>query len=259
MENLEEARDFFEKGYLHYRPNLTIDCAIFGYHDGGLKVLLVKNKLVRKWYLPGGFIKKTESLDDAAARITAERTGLEQLFLKQVKAFGDVGRNAAMDVFDEDAFEELMGFRIDGSSWLAGETVTLGFYAITDIVNASPKADFFSLDCRWFPIDALPELGFDHAEIVAEALSRMRIDLYHFPIGKNLLQPKFTLKEIKTLYEVLSGKTLNPTNFPNKLMSLGLLIKLDEKRSIGGHRSPTYYKFDEDAYEKALEEGLVLV
>jgi len=259
MENLQEARDFFKIGYLEYRPNITIDCAIFGYRDGDLKVLLVKNKLIRKWYLPGGFIKKTESLDDAASRITAERTGLEKLFLKQVKAFGDVGRNSALDVFDEEAFEEMIGFRIDDSSWLAGETVTLGFYAITDIVNASPKADFFSEACRWFPIDALPELGFDHAEIVAEALSRMRIDLYHFPIGKNLLQPKFTLKEIKTLYEVLSGKTLNPTNFPNKLLSLGLLTKLDEKRSIGGHRSPTYYKFNEDTYEKALEEGLVLV
>jgi 8-oxo-dGTP diphosphatase len=259
MKDLQEARDFFENGYLQYRPNLTIDCAIFGYHNGELNVLLLKNKVIKKWSLPGGFIKKTENLDHAAARITAERTGLEGLFLKQVKAFGDLGRNAARDFFDHEAFEQLMGFRINNDSWLVGETVTLGFYAITDIVNASPQTDFFSEECQWFPVYALPSLGFDHDEIVAEALARMRTDLYHFPIGKNLLQPKFTLKEIKTLYEVLSGKKLNATNFPNKLLSLGLLTKLNEKRSIGGHRSPTYYEFNHTTYQKALQEGLVLV
>jgi len=258
MESLKEAREFFEKGYLEYRPNLTIECTIFGYDKGELKILLVKNKVIRKWCLPGGFIKKTENLDDAASRITAERTGLEKLFLKQFKAFGDVGRNDALDIFDEETFIELMGFKIEGDSWLVGETVSLGFYAISDIVNASPRADYLSEDCQWFRIDALPELGFDHNEIVSEALFRMRIDLYHFPIGKNLLQPKFTLKEIKMLYEVLSGKKLNATNFPNKLISLGLLAKLDEKRSIGGHRSPTFYKFNDEVYNKALKEGLVL-
>ncbi|OOQ60262.1 NUDIX hydrolase [Mucilaginibacter pedocola] len=259
MDSLQQARDFFERGHLEYRPNLSIDCAIFGYHDEELKLLLMKNKLMRKWHLPGGFVKKTESLDDAAARITMERTGLERLFLRQAKAFGDVGRNTTTEMFDEIAFIQLMGFKIEPDSWLLGETVTIGFYSITDIVNASPILDFISEDCRWFPINEIPDLAFDHNEVAKEALDRMRIDLYHFPIGKNLLQPKFTLKEIKRLYEVLSGKTLNPTNFPNKLMALGLLEKLDEKKAIGGHRSPTFYKFNEEAYEKALEEGLVLV
>jgi 8-oxo-dGTP diphosphatase len=84
------------------------------------------------------------------------------------------------------------------------------------------------------------------------------VHLYHFPIGQNFLQQKFTLKEIKEFYEVMSGKQLNASNFPNKLISLGLIVKLDEKRRIGAHRSPAYYKFDEESYEKALREGLVL-
>jgi 8-oxo-dGTP diphosphatase len=137
--------------------------------------------------------------------------------------------------------------------------VSVGFYAITDMVNAQPKADFLSSECEWFSIDNLPELAFDHTEMVKDALFSMRIDLYHFPIGKNLLQPKFTLKEIKLLYEVLSGKKLNATNFPNKLIALDLISKLDEKRKIGAHRSPAYYKFNEEVYEDALVEGLVLV
>jgi 8-oxo-dGTP diphosphatase len=108
-------------------------------------------------------------------------------------------------------------------------------------------------------VDNLPELGFDHEEMVGEALATMRIHLYHFPIGKNLLPPKFTLKEIKLFYEVMSGKTLHASNFPSKLISLGLIVKTDEKRSIGAHRAPLYYTFDEAVYEKALKEGLVLV
>lgn len=73
-----------------------------------------------------------------------------------------------------------------------------------------------------------------------------------------MLQGKFTLKEIHRFYETMIGKKLNPSNFPNKLISLGLLEKLDEKRDIGSHRSPTFYKFNTEAYDKALEEGLVL-
>jgi 8-oxo-dGTP diphosphatase len=259
MNELEEIRHFFEEGYKEHRPNLTLDCAIFGYHEGEMKLLLVKNKIITKWCLPGGYIKKTESLEEGASRITLERTGLDGLFLKQFKAFSKLGRNTSWPWFDEGDFFKLTGVKSVNDTWLSGETVSIGFYAITDIVNATPMADLVSSECSWFPIDNLPDLAFDHNEIASDALFSMRIDLYHFPIGKNLLQPKFTLKEIKTLYEVLSGKTLNPTNFPNKLISLDIISKLDEKRNIGAHRSPTYYKFNEEVYEKALKEGLVLV
>jgi ADP-ribose pyrophosphatase YjhB (NUDIX family) len=257
METLQEIQDFFHKGYEEYRPNLTVDCAIFGYHNGELQLLLVKNKAFTKWCMPGGYIRKDENLDQAAARITADRTGIENLFLKQFKAFGEPGRNSPHSV-DEEQFFKLTGMKIDDLGWLAGETASIGFYAITDMEIATPKADFLSSECRWFPVDKLPPLGFDHDEMVREALFTMRMHLYHFPIGKNLLQQKFTLKEIKRFYEVMSGKQLNASNFPNKLIALGLIVKLDEKRNIGAHRSPTYYSFDEETYEKALDEGLVL-
>jgi len=259
METLQEIKHFLKEGQIEYRPNLTVDCTIFGYHDGGLKLLLVKNKVITKWCLPGGFVKKAENLDEAAARITHWRTGISNLFLKQFKTFGNPGRNNPRDAFDEEKFFQLTGITLEKDNWLTGETVTVGFYAITDIVTAQPSADFLSSECAWFSVDTLPELAFDHAELVKDALFSMRIDLYHFPIGKNLLQPKFTLKEIKLLYEVLSGKKLNPTNFPNKLIALNLISRLDEKRKIGAHRSPTYYQFNEEVYEEALVEGLVLV
>ncbi len=258
MESLQEIQHFFKEGHLDYRPNLTIDCAIFGYHDGELQLLLVKNKIITKWCLPGGFVRKAESLDQAATRITAERTGIDNLFLKQFKAFGDPGRNDPRGAFEPDKLFELAGLTLEEDTWLTGETVSVGFYAITDIVNTKPTADFLSSECAWFSVTELPPLGFDHEEIVREALFTMRMHLYHFPIGQNFLQQKFTLKEIKEFYEVMSGKQLNASNFPNKLIALGLIVKLDEKRKIGAHRSPAYYKFDEESYERALKEGLVL-
>jgi ADP-ribose pyrophosphatase YjhB (NUDIX family) len=258
METLEELKDFLFNGHIHYRPNLTVECAIFGYHDGKLQLLLLKNKIVTKWCLPAGYTKRTETLEAAAARITAERTGFDNLFLKQFKVFGGPGRIDPEAVNAEKLFE-LTGFRLDEQSWLRHDAVAVGFYAITDIINAKPRTDFFSDEWAWFPVNALPKMGFDHNEIANEALSALRIHLYHFPIGKNLLPEKFTLKEIKTFYEVMSGKQLNATHFPNKLISLGLIKKTAEKRSIGAHRSPTYYQFDEKAYETALKEGLVLV
>ena len=258
MENLEQIQHFLTKGYLEYRPSLIVDCAIFGYLEGELKLLLVKSKVITKWGLPGGYVRWDEGLEKAAVRITAERTGIENLFFKQFKTFGEPGRHKS-DSFDPDKLYELTGVRLKEDNWLLGEQVSVGFYAITDIVNAIPEPDQFSSECRWFPIDNLPKLGFDHDEMVKEALSTMRIHLYHFPIGKNLLPKKFTLKEIKTFYEVMSGKTLHASNFPSKLMSLGLIEKTAEKRSIGAHRSPTYFQFKEEVYEKALKEGLVLV
>ena len=106
METFEEIQQFFDKGYVEYRPGLTVDCAIFGYHGGELKLLLVKNKLLTKWCMPGGYVKRDENLNEAAARVTVDRTGIENLFLKQFKTFGDPGRNKANGVFDAEKFRE---------------------------------------------------------------------------------------------------------------------------------------------------------
>jgi ADP-ribose pyrophosphatase YjhB (NUDIX family) len=259
METLQDFKEFLNFGYLNYRRNLTIECAIFGYDEGNLQVLLTKSKFITKWCLPAGYVKKKEGLEEGASRITYERTGIDKIYLKQFKTFGDPERGHSPGAFNKENFLKLTGFSLDENNWLLGETLSVGFYAITDITATKPKADFMSNECRWFPVSELPDLGYDHNEILQEALSTIRIHLYHFPIGKNLLPEKFTLKEIKLLYEVLSGKTLHITNFPNKLISIGLIVKTDEKRKIGAHRSPTYYKFDDKIYNKVLQEGLVLV
>jgi 8-oxo-dGTP diphosphatase len=257
MNTPEEIEDFILNGHLHYVPHVSIDCAIFGYHEQQLKLLLIKHKFIDGFCLPGGYIKRTETLMQAANRIVEERTGINNLFLQQFKTFGDPNR-AQINEFDEEKWFRATGVRITKDNWLIDQTISVGFYAITDFEKSIPNPDMMAEDCAWFDIDNLPKLEFDHDEMVKEALHTLRVQLYHYPIGYNLLPEKFTLTEIHALYETLLGKKLDISNFPKKLITLGLLKKLDEKRSIGAHRSPHLYMFDKENYDKALREGLVL-
>ncbi|HET6256247.1 MAG TPA: NUDIX domain-containing protein [Puia sp.] len=253
----EEFEDFILNGYKHYIPHVSLDCAIFGYHDRQLKLLLIKRAFLDGWCLPGGYIKRTEKLVEAAERNVRERTGIDNLFLQQFKTFGDPNR-VNPGLFDEERWYTATGLRVTRDNWLVDQTISIGFYAITDFSLTVPQPDLLSETCAWFDIDELPGLEFDHDEMVREALYALRIQLYHYPIGISLLPEKFTLSDIHSLYETLLGKKLDISNFPKKLIALGLLKKLDEKRNIGAHRSPYLYRFDKARYENALKEGLVL-
>jgi 8-oxo-dGTP diphosphatase len=257
MKTQAEFEDFVHNGHLHYIPHVSLDCAIFGYHEQQLKLLLIKHKAINGWCLPGGYIKRTEKLVEAANRNVKERTGIDNLFLQQFKTFGDPDR-ARITEFDEELWFEATGIRIAKDSWLIDQTISIGFYAITDFSKTVLQTDIMTIDCAWFDINELPKLEFDHDEMVKEALHTMRVQLYHYPIGYNMLPEKFTLAEIHALYETLLGKKLDVSNFPKKLMALGLLKKLDEKRNIGPHRSPHLYVFDKEKYEQALKNGVVL-
>jgi len=257
MNTQREIRDFILHGYKHYVPHVSIDCAIFGYHERQLKVLLINIRSVNGLCLPGGYIKRTETLTQAAHRIVKERTGIQNLFLQQFKTFGDPGRALTREL-DEKKFSAITGVKIGKKNWLIDQTISIGFYAITDFSKVNPQPDFMSDFCRWYDIHQLPGLLFDHNEMVREALHIMQLQLYHYPIGINLLPEKFTLTEIHALYETLLTKKLDIRNFPKKLIFLGIIKKLNEKVSIGPHRSPFLYKFDKAKYNKALKEGIPL-
>jgi 8-oxo-dGTP diphosphatase len=257
MNRDEEVRDFILNGYKYYIPHVSIDCAIFGYHERQLRVLLIKHKALDGWCLPGGYIRRTEKLVEAAARNVKERTGIDGLFLQQYKTFGDPDR-IKLDEFDMERWFAATGVKMTRDNWLIDQTISVGFYAITDFSLSAPQPDILADDCAWFDIHEIPRLEFDHDEMVKEALHTMRVQLYHYPIGFSMLPEKFTLAEIHSLYETLLGKKLDISNFPKKLIALGLLKKTTEKRSIGAHRSPHLYTFDKICYDNALKEGLVL-
>jgi ADP-ribose pyrophosphatase YjhB (NUDIX family) len=249
------TKELILNGYKYYLPHLSIDCLIFGYHDHQLKILLIKLKNVEEWCLPGGYIKRTETLQQAANRILKERTGLDKLFLKQFETFGDPERTK---MFDKKKISAISGIRLVNDNWMSARFVSIGYYAIVEYSKVSPSADAFSEKCVWCDIDEVPSLLFDHNEMIEQALKTMRLQIYHQPIGYNLLPEKFTLPEIHTLYETILDKTLDRRNFPKKLLALGIIKKLSEQRHIGPHRSPFLYKFDKRKYDDALKNGIAL-
>jgi 8-oxo-dGTP diphosphatase len=259
MTTVEEVKDFILNGHKHYIPHLSLDCAIFGYHHQQLKILLVKWAGLNGWGLPGGYIRNEESLSAAANRILEERTGIRNLFLQQFYTFGDSPYRVHNLAVSDMVRSANLPVSIPEDNWLLGRQLSVGYYALVDYEQVSVNTDILAEEYRWWDIDQIPTLLFDHNDMVTKALETIRLQLYHQPIGANLLPPKFTLPEIQVLYETLLGKSLDRRNFPKKLFALGLLNKLDEQRRIGAHRSPNLYEFNQVNYQKALEEGLVLV
>lgn len=250
--NLEEIEDFVTNGYKHFLPHNSIDCVIFGYHEQQLKVLIGKWRAINGWGFPGGFIGHTEPLTKAAKRILKDRTSLEDIFLQQFYTFGDSDfrlSSSAKQLLKNDAVED---------NWLMQRTLSVGYYALIDYSKLKVKPDMFIEKFKWQDISKIPKLLFDHNEMLIKALSVLRSHTYYQPIGYNLLPDKFTMPEIQSLYETILDKKLDRRNFPKRLLSLGILKKLDEKKKIGAHRSPYLYEFDREKYENALIEGVVL-
>lgn len=227
-----------------YIPNLSIDSVVFGFDKSSLKVLLVKMKDKDLWALPGGYVKKNESLIDAASRILKDRTGAENIYLQQFRVFGDLNRS-------EGFFE---GFPDD--LWHKQRFISIGFYALVDYANVNLIVDDTSEACEWKSIDVLPEFMMDHRNIFDKALIRLRKELNHKPIGLNLLPEKFTMPELQKLYEIILDRKLNRGNFYRKMLRYDILEKLDESRKGGAHKAPDLYKFDIEKYQNALKNGL---
>jgi 8-oxo-dGTP diphosphatase len=256
MQAKKDLQDFIQNGYLHFLPHLSIDCAVFGFHDNQLKILLVKWKQVEGWCLPGGYIKRSEPVDEAAQRILSERTGIGQLFLQQFYTFGGLDRTKGVRLEDFAAMAEVS---VDKNNWLAERTVSIGYYALVEFSKVAPSPDFFSEECRWWDLKEIPSLLFDHDLMVERALHTLRLQLHYQPIGYNLLPDKFTMPELQRLYETIIGQPLDRRNFQKKMLGLGYLQRLDERRSIGAHKSPYLYQFDQAKYDQALREGLGFV
>jgi hypothetical protein len=237
---IEEKSD---KAWGLYLPNLSIDCVVFGFNEASLKVLLVQMKEDILWALPGGYVLKTENLNEAANRILRERTGAENIYLQQFQVFSDLNRS-------EGFFEEF-----EDTIWNKQRFLSVGYYALVDFSKINLVMDIYSDACEWKNIDELPELMMDHRSIFDKALITLRKQLNHKPIGYNLLPEKFTMPELQKLYEIILGKKLNRGNFYRKMLRYDILIKLDEIRKGGAHKAPDLYQFDVEKYQLALENG----
>src|SRR5215468_10829668 len=220
--------------YQYPRAALTVDCVVFGFDEGELKVLLIQRGLEPfkgRWALPGGFVRVEETLDEAARRELREEAGLKNVFLEQLYTFGAVDRDPRERV------------------------VSVAYYALVKLAIHETRAATDAADARWFPISKIPKLAFDHADILATALARLKGKVRYEPIGFELLPPKFTLSQLQHLYEAVLETELDKRNFRKKVLSFGLLVPLQETQMLGRHRPAQLFRFDMEKYEKLKKRG----
>ena len=214
--------------------SITIDCAIFGFENGNLEVLLVKHAQgisKGKWGLPGGWILKDEDIDGAAQRLLKELTGLKSIYLEQLKAFGDPKR------------------------FPLGRVITIGYYALIKKEDYNVKAGFTASEAKWYKINEIPNLIYDHNKILNYSLEYLRKKLRQVPIGFNLLPKKFTLLQLMQLYEEILNVEMDKPNFRRKILKMKLLKDLGEKQTEVSHRAARLYKFDPEIYKKLTDKG----
>lgn len=248
----KEIREHFAKGHERFLRSVSVDCIIFGFHETELKVLLLQAKYAGLWALPGGFILKEEHMDDAAKRILKERTAVDDIFMQQFHVFSQPDRSTKKI---NKQFLKNVGVELE-ESWMFDRFITVGYTALVDFTKVQPLADSFSTACQWFNIHSIPEMILDHTNILEKALENLRMQLNYQPVGYNLLPEKFTMPELQKLYETILDRTLDRRNFQRKIVSTGILKRLDETKKGVAHKAPYYYKFDLRKYQKALKIGM---
>jgi len=214
---------------------VAVDCIIFGYDilEKEIKLLLFK-RIVEpakgRWSLAGGFVEPDESLDDAASRILRKLTGLESVYMKQSFAYGETKRDP--------------GDRVISIAYFA-------LITIRDINKELAEKNGVS----WRSLSKLPELIFDHPVMVKRALSELQNQIKIRPVGFELLPEKFTLVQLQDLYAAIYQRNVDKRNFRKKILSMGILEKLDEKERETSKKGAYYYKFNENTYNRLIQNG----
>ena len=217
------------------RHLVAVDCIIFGYDilEKEIKLLLIKRSFepaMGEWSLAGGFIEESESLDEAASRILFNLTGLKNVYLEQSFTYGRVDRDP--------------GARVISTAYFA-------LIKLQDIDNRQRNIH----GAHWRSISKLPELIFDHNEMVEKALIELQCQLKVKPVGFELLPEKFTLVQLLDLYQAIYRRTIDKRNFRKKILSMNLLEKMDEKEKATSKKGAYYFKFIKGKYESFMMNG----
>jgi 8-oxo-dGTP diphosphatase len=217
---------------------VAVDAIVFGYSkEEGVKLLLIKRKynpFQGEWAIPGGFVLDDESLEEAVERELREETGVQINYLEQLYTFGAPKRDPRKRILS------VAYFGLVKSSHF-------------ETLQASTDAE----EAAWFNIKELPKLAFDHKEILASAIERLRGKIVYQPIGFELLDKKFSFSDLEHLYSTLLDRPIDRRNFKKKIMHLGILDELDEKaKKTGAGRPGNLFRFNKATYEKLRKEGL---
>lgn len=215
---------------------LTVDAIVFGYNAGKISILLIQRKyepFKGKWAIPGGFVLENESLEEAVQRELKEETGVSINYLEQLYTFGAVDRDPR------------------------GRVVSVAYFGLIHPDGHTLEASTDAELAQWFEIDNLPELSFDHKDILNVAIERLKGKITYEPIGFELLETKFPFSDLEKLYTTLLGRPVDRRNFRKKINNLNILDELDEKVSLGAGRPASLFKFNEKRYKQLKEEGII--
>lgn len=221
-------------------PAFSIDCVILGFNKKKLQVLLNKFSISQYWQLPGGFMFHEENSDQAATRILNMRTGLADIYLKQFYLFTDPERTVLeqnLECFEKSEIIDGVDYK-----WLMQRFISLGYYAFVKYDDVT-LPDVENDQSKWFDIDNLPSLYSDHRNIIETAIKIIRSLLPILPVGCELLPEKFTMGELRRIYEIFTDRTLDRRNFQRKILASGMVIQLDETKGKSSYNPPILYSF----------------
>jgi 8-oxo-dGTP diphosphatase len=233
---------------LELNPNVSVDCVIFGFDFDKLNVLVIDRAdgTSVPCALPGNLIYNNEHLDQAAIRVLEELTGLKNIYLEQIGAFGDPNRIS----------------KASDQSWLQkvraqpeARVITVAYFSLVKMEDYVPQASSFAKSAAWIPLNNIHELAFDHMEILAAAKRQLKQMINIRPIGFNLLPEKFTLGQLHKLYEAILDKPMDKRNFRRKIQKLNLVKSLEEKQLGVPHKPSQLFMFDENNYQKLMQTG----
>lgn len=212
---------------------VAVDCIIFGFKDKELHVLLTRRPvepLGGEWSLMGGFVAENESLEDAAKKVLFNYTQQKGVYMEQVNAYGEINRDTG------------------------GRVISVAFYALVRLEEFDTSLAQ-SFDARWVNIKELPQLVFDHNQMVNDALTLLQFKVSMQPIIFKFFDEKFTLPALQDLYEAIYQREVDKRNFRKKLSSMDILDKLDIKDTLSSKRGAFYHKFNDDKYKELLASG----
>ncbi|HEU5051718.1 MAG TPA: NUDIX domain-containing protein [Hanamia sp.] len=219
------------------RMLVAVDCIIFGFDGQQLKLLLIKRGFEPeqgRWSLMGGFVQPGESFESSAQRVLKQLTGLENVYLEQLYAFGDPHR---------DPLER---------------TASIAYFALIDISKYEKQLSS-EYHAEWFSLKNIPSLIFDHKEMIRMAKEKLRYKAAFHPVLFELLPAKFTLPQLQNLYEGVYESMMDKRNFSRKILSTGLLIKQKQKDKEGSKKGAFYYKLDKKKYRHLFNAFLKFV
>jgi len=216
----------------YFRIALSVDCVIFGFEENELKVLVIKCNIKEykgKWSLLGDLVKPDEDIDAASYRILKGRTGLNDVYLEQVKSFGKPNRHPA------------------------GRVITIAYFSLVNIKNHELK--LADNELHWHPVNDIVDMAFDHKEILHSCLEQLREKIEDHPLVFNLLPEKFSLRELQCLYEAIMNTKLDRRNFRKKFFVMDWLTDLNELEEDVPHRPGKLYQFNKEKFGKAIPKN----